>query len=146
MLFRVENQEIILYNSCTKEEKKMNNRLKIIRQESGLSQAKFGENIGMTRDEIANIEQGRAKIKQVKIKLICDCYNVNERWLLEGIGEMKKETSREKDIAEIVSSIYKEDDMFKFGLIKIISEMNQDDLLDFRNFVKNLYEKYLQKE
>lgn len=66
----------------------VNDRIAKIRTVLNLSQPKFGEKIGVSRDVIANIELGRAEIKDVLFKHICDVYNVNPLWLKDGEGEM----------------------------------------------------------
>lgn len=119
----------------------MNSRLKKIRLDAQLSQKEFGENIGMSRAEIANLELGRTPFRPIKIKIICEYYNVDKEWFLTGEGHMHGEESKEKDIAKIVSALYKEDDLFRFELIKMLSSMDDNDLNVFRDFLKELYEK-----
>ncbi len=63
-------------------------RVKSIRKELKLSQEAFGEKLGVKRDVIANIELGRAPIKELMINLICKTFKVNPLWLEEGEGEM----------------------------------------------------------
>ena len=53
-----------------------------------MSRAKFGEPIGMTDSEIKNVETGATQLKENKIPLICNAYNVNEQWLRTGQGDM----------------------------------------------------------
>lgn len=77
-------------------------RVKELRKNLKLSQADFGKRIGLTRDNIANIEGGRAEIKDVFIKSVCRDFNVNEAWLRTGEGEMFNDHD---DIAEVVSEI-----------------------------------------
>ena len=52
-----------------------------------LSRAKFGIPIGMSDGEIKNIETVLTQLKENKIHLICNAYNVNEEWLRTGKGE-----------------------------------------------------------
>lgn len=66
----------------------MNERLRILRKELNLSQAKFGEPIGLSRDEIKNLEYEKTKLKEISIPLICKNYNVSFDWLVTGQGEM----------------------------------------------------------
>lgn len=68
------------------------NRVKELREELGLSQPKFGERLGVSRDVISNIELERVEVKDMMINLICKTFNVNPLWLSDGEGKMFVET------------------------------------------------------
>lgn len=56
-----------------------------------MSQAAFGERLGVNRDVINNIENNRLARPEQKLslyKLICSEFNVNEEWLLNGTEPM----------------------------------------------------------
>lgn len=88
-------------------------RIKQIRKESKLTQEKFAEKIKISRANLTNIETGKTQITERNIKEICEKFNINEKWLKEGIGEMKYETeeetlerlAREKNLDEIDKEI-----------------------------------------
>lgn len=67
-------------------------RLKLVRKHYHLSQPKFGEKLGVSRDVISNVEQGRVPLKPLLAELICSTFNVDMVWLNEGTGEMLIET------------------------------------------------------
>ncbi len=86
----------------------MHNRIKSVREALGLSQRKFGEKLGVSRDVISNLEYNRVKPKELFLKHICKLYGVNESWLLSGNGEMfLGEPLSNKKLEEAVS-IFKE--------------------------------------
>jgi DNA-binding XRE family transcriptional regulator len=63
-----------------------------------LTQDKFGDALGVSRDTIANIEQNRLvrpEQKEPLYKLICKTFNVSYEWLINGNGEMFVETQDE---------------------------------------------------
>lgn len=70
----------------------MKDRIKKIRKALGLSGEKFGENIGLKRSSISQLETGTNNPTDQVIKSICLAYNVNEEWLRTGNGEMFIET------------------------------------------------------
>lgn len=70
----------------------MKDRIKKIRKALGLSGEKFGENIGLKRSSISQLETGTNNPTDQVIKSICLAYNVNENWLRTGNGEMFIET------------------------------------------------------
>lgn len=63
-------------------------RVKELRKILKLSQAAFGEKIGLSKDMVGNIEYARVVLKDHIIKLICSEFNVNEQWLRTGEGEV----------------------------------------------------------
>lgn len=68
----------------------MVDRLKELRKELELSQAAFGEKIGVKQSTIGDIESGKNKLSDRNIAAICRVFNVNEEWLRNGEGEMFK--------------------------------------------------------
>lgn len=66
----------------------MINRIKIVRETLKLSQREFGERIGVSRDVISNIENGRVEPKDLFIHHLCQFYKINETWLRTGKGQM----------------------------------------------------------
>ena len=66
----------------------MKNRIKLIRQNAGLTQQEFAKRIGVSRNTIATYEtSGRNPIDAI-VRAMCREFNVNEEWLRTGIGEM----------------------------------------------------------
>lgn len=65
----------------------MNERIKKVRKSLELTQQEFAERIGMKRNSIALIENGRNTSDQT-VFAICREFNVNEEWLRTGVGEM----------------------------------------------------------
>lgn len=66
-------------------------RIKALRRELGYSQAKFGEILGLSRDAVNNLENGRLKRPEQKepiYKLICQRFGVAEGWLRNGDAPM----------------------------------------------------------
>lgn len=55
-------------------DKKIIARIKEVRTSHKLSQPKFAEQLGVTRDVIANIETGRVEPKEPLLMLICRIY------------------------------------------------------------------------
>ena len=66
----------------------MNERVREVRQALGLSGAKFGERLGLSRMGISQIETGKNNLTESNLLAICREYNVNEQWLRTGEGDM----------------------------------------------------------
>lgn len=65
----------------------VNGRIKQLRLKRGLSQALFGNAIGLSKSGISNIENGRRTVSDRHIMLIAAAFNVNVGWLKYGIDE-----------------------------------------------------------
>ena len=63
-------------------------RIKTVREKTGLSQAKFAESLGLKSFTIKDIEIGKQKISVALAEKIRDVYGVNFEWLLTGKGEI----------------------------------------------------------
>ena len=65
----------------------INQRIKAIRKDNKLTQAEFGERIGLKQSAASKLEQDGATVIDQNIRLICDTFHVRERWLRTGEGE-----------------------------------------------------------
>ena len=67
----------------------INSRLKFLRKETlKLTQAKFGEKIGLKSTAIGQMESKDRNVTDRTILLICNKFNVNEDWLRNGTEPM----------------------------------------------------------
>ncbi len=65
-------------------------RIKKLRKSLDLTQQKFAERIGIKGNTVAQYELGRNEPIDAVLSLICREFNVNEKWLQTGEGEMFK--------------------------------------------------------
>ena len=82
----------------------MEDRMKIIRQAVGLTQAEFADKINISRNYIALIETGRREPSDRTIYDICRVFRVSEEWLRTGNGEMFLPKSRTQQVDEIAKA------------------------------------------
>lgn len=76
----------------------MKERVIQLREALKLSQAAFGEKVGLTRSGISNIENGLRSVQERHIKLILSAFpDVSESWLRDGVGDMFKKSSNEAE-------------------------------------------------
>lgn len=81
-------------------------RLKLLRKTLKLYQGDFAKQIGLTQTSLSVIENGRNSLTDRNIKLICSTFNVNERWLRDGEGEMFTAPSPyAKELEQILESL-----------------------------------------
>ena len=69
-----------------------NERVRELRKVLNLSQTKFGEKLGVSKDVIVNIELERVELKELMLNLICKTFNVSPLCLSEGYGDKFIET------------------------------------------------------
>lgn len=106
----------------------MRDRIKQVRKHFNLSQAEFGEQLGVSRDAISNYELGRVIPTTLFVNHLCSTYNINRSWLMEGEGEMFLEQSRDIQIMEFVNkALVDEDDTFKKRLITALIDMTVEE-------------------
>ena len=67
----------------------MNERIALVRKSLGLTQEKFAEQVGLSRNFMWMIESGTRVPSDRTISDICREFNVNETWLRTGEGKMK---------------------------------------------------------
>jgi len=106
---------------CTK------SRIKAIRKDAGLTQAAFGERIGITQNYVALIEGGSREPSDRTIRDICREFHVSEAWLRTGAGEMYADKTREELITEEVTRMMATaPDSFKAALIAALLRFDPD--------------------
>lgn len=67
---------------------KINDRVRILRKNLGLTLEKFGNRLGVGKNAISRIETGKNGVTGQMIKSICREFNVDYIWLTTGEGEM----------------------------------------------------------
>lgn len=106
----------------------INDRVRLLRKEYlHITQEVFGEKLGLTRANIANIESGRIGVTSRVILDICKEYNVNEKWLHEGIGEVIKQRTEDEEIADFLADVLsKEEETFQKKLISGLCKLSPE--------------------
>lgn len=117
-------------------------RVQQVRKSEKLSRAKFAEKVGFGRGVLDNIELKRVNdVKDVYIKAICSTFDVNEKWLLTGEGDMY--LSHDEEIAKMFYRIMNQGDEAQkkiFAEISKIDGLTKDELqsiIDYMNFIKS---------
>lgn len=103
-------------------------RILSLREELGLSQDEFGEKIGVTKSTISLIERKLRNPSERVIRDICREFNINEKWLRSGEGEMFASLNRTQQIAQLTADLFKgEKDSFKERLLLALAKLNEDE-------------------
>lgn len=121
----------------------MNERLKELRKYLGLSGEKFGEKIGLKKVVISQMENGKSGITDRTITSICKEFNVNEKWLRAGEGDMFEPVS-EKEIRErlLNESANPNRDPKRSAFIKAIVDLSDDELDIILKFMESTIKEF----
>ena len=116
-------------------------RVRILRkQHLKLSQEQFGQELGVARSVIANIEANalaRPEQKEPLYRLICAKFNVNYEWLVNGEGEMFVTTK--KSFLERLSAEYGLSDTAQ-NIIECYLSLTDEQRSVVDDFVKSIAE------
>ena len=106
----------------------MNERIKALRKELGLTQQQFADLMIVKRNTVATYEMGRSIPIDSAIALICEKCNVNENWLRTGNGKMFKKVSRNDHLANWFETILQEpDESFKKRFLNLLSRLDESE-------------------
>ena len=101
-------------------------RIREVRKALGLTLEKFGEKIGMKKNSVSQIENGKNSVTEQVIKSICREFNVDYIWLTTGEGEMFVDT--DDDFIERIDRIMAGEDEARKNLFKFMLELSDDDI------------------
>lgn len=96
----------------------MNDRIAQVRKQAGLTQEKFAEKIGLTRNFVWMIEKGDRVPSDRTIADICREFRVSETWLRTGDGEMFLPMDADEELAQVLAEIKLSDDKLIKAIIK----------------------------
>lgn len=114
----------------------MKDRIKLIRQNAGMTQQEFAKQIGVSRNTIATYETSvRIPIDAIVLS-ICREFNINETWLRTGKGNMYMEENPDFMLSKWFGEILREESSsFKKQLILALSQMSEREWSLLQNFV-----------
>lgn len=100
----------------------MNERLKSLRLEIGLSQSEFANKLLMSQNQLSLIELGKRNLTNRTMHDICREFNVNEEWLRSGNGQMFNDEKSDvnKDVLALVQKISELDPDEQNKIIRMI--------------------------
>ena len=98
-------------------------RVRELREKLGLSQAAFSDRVGMSRDMVNNLERGRVTLTELKAKAICNEFNVNYDWLMNGNGTMFQELSREEELMQWLHGVCDDGTDFKKRFVSALARL-----------------------
>lgn len=113
-------------------------RIKEIRKSLGLTLEKFGEKIGMKKNSVSQLENGKNSVTEQVIKSICREYSVDYVWLTTGDGEMFIDS--DDDIIETIDRIMIGENEFHKNLFKTFARLDENELLALESIMNKAIE------
>lgn len=115
-------------------------RIKELRKALGLTMEKFGERLGIKKNSVSQIENGKNNVTEQMLKAICREFHVSEQWLREGTGDMFMQPDDET--AVLISNLIDnaDDDFYMLCLdvIRTYQQLQPESQIVFRNFCQQL--------
>lgn len=116
----------------------MKDRIKKIRKKNQLTQAAFGERIGVKGNTITNYESGARNPTDAVLLAICREFNVNEKWLRTGEGDMELQLNREDRHFINVGKLQRTDDETIIRWADAVAETSPETLRNIEEFLKKI--------
>lgn len=104
----------------------MNERIRKIRKELGITQQEFADRLKISRNNIAGYEVGKSTPSESVISLICREFNVHEEWLRTGKGEMFFQLDKEDMLMQWAGAVLgSETNTFKKNFVKMLASLSE---------------------
>lgn len=113
-------------------------RIREVRKALGLTLEKFGEKIGMKKNSVSQLENGKNSVTEQVVKAICREYNADYMWLTTGDGEMFIDT--DDDFIERIDRIMAGEDEARKSLFKFMLELSDEDIAALDRLMKKAIE------
>ena len=105
----------------------MNNRIALVRANSGLTQEKFAAKLGLSQNFVWMLEKGSRVPSERTISDICREFNVSEHWLRTGEGKMLLPVDPEEEILGFVRDLLTDAPDFRRALVRVLARMTTDE-------------------
>lgn len=117
----------------------MNERIKQVRIDAGLTQQQFADRIGLSRNFIAMIETGGRAPSPRTITDICREFNVSISWMQNGTGEMYVVRKAKDELWLSINSILDDaDDSFRKRFVAALLDLPPEFWPELQKFIKKL--------
>ena len=113
----------------------INDRIRELRKDKGLTMEQFGEVIGLTKATVSRLESGAVSATEQTVKSICREFGVSEVWLRTGEGQMLDDAA--DSILDRLAAEYHLDDRKRAILTAFLklSPADQDAILRYVNCI-----------
>lgn len=111
-----------------------------LRELEGLSQEKFANRLGLSRNFINQAENGKKNFSDRTISDICNKFGVNEQWIRNGTPPMKKLPVDK--LSDYLAQIAKGNDEFIQDIIEVYMELDSTS----KEALKKIANRFVEKQ
>lgn len=123
----------------------MNERIREVRKDAGLTLERFGEKINISAASCSNLESGKTSPSAQTFAAICRVFRVNEEWLRNGTGEKYRKKPRVEELGEIFADL-EVDDTVKARFIRTLVDFPEEYFVQALEMARKFLERYAQEE
>lgn len=116
----------------------MNERIKQIRKEFGLSQLEFGKRIGISDAAVSKIESGKNTPSEPTIKTIAHEFRISYEWIVYGKGHMKLDERPTAD--ELIDRHMAGESEFAKSIMKAFAQLPANEWTMLMNLINEINE------
>lgn len=122
----------------------MNKRIVEIRKSAGLTQEQFALKMGISKNYVNLIENGKKQPGNRLISDICQVFQINEIWLRTGSGTPN--ISKTGAFSALLSDLEDSNDEFIKDFIEVYMQLDSDSKKALRKLAKCMAEKYKEQD
>jgi len=104
----------------------ISDRIRTVRKKAGLTQQQFANRIGTCRANIGGYESETRLPSQIIVYRICECFDVNQEWLLHGTGPAYRSKNPEAAFREFISRYFRCTNPFCGALLVVLSGLSEE--------------------
>lgn len=117
----------------------LSDRIKLVREASGLNQTEFGKRIEIGSSGMSKLEKGINNPADRTIRLICSEFGINRHWLETGEGEMR-DPQRTSDIELLAKAATGQCEAKKI-ILRAVASMPDDLLVKILEYLNDAQKK-----
>ena len=120
----------------------MKDRLRSIQKQNKMTMQRFADFLGIPKPTLEGYMYGTRTPNTAFINLVCDRFNVNERWLRTGDGGMYAPVDREKAVYDAIKKARPDmPDSFPKDFAAAMAKLSEDDWLFIARMAQDMAKK-----
>ena len=124
----------------------MQERIKMLREQLGYSQEAFAKEVGLTKNYISLVENGKRTFAERTLKDICRKFDVREEWLRSGVGEMFIERLPEDEYTRAALMLKKDNDTLAMQAVVEYWKLSPQSKAAIKEYIMNIASKLKEEE
>lgn len=112
------------------------NRISKIRAELELTQTDFAEKLNISKSAVSHMERGERAVTDRTLADICEKFNVNRGWLVDGVGEPFAEPETQS-LLDLLSKEYNLD-CLDIEIMRTYLNMSAIERQVFKDFIEKI--------